>query len=165
MAAPSARPRAAAPAAVRVRGRRPAPRPRCSAASQPSAPPPPPPPPLRAWPAARSWSEVALSKLLDTAEDVALIARRTLAPAYSRDLRADATQDGALALGSSRPVVLILGAGWAAHSLMKVIDTDLFEARRATRFCAAMACLGPAGSPRADLGCAAPRCRRAALCR
>jgi NADH:ubiquinone reductase (non-electrogenic) len=98
---------------------------RC-AASPPASPPP---PPLRTWPSPRSWNAVALSKLLDTVEDVALIARRTLAPNYSTSLRAEAGTDGggALDLRSSRPVVLILGSGWAAHSLMKVIDTDAFE--------------------------------------
>ena len=87
-----------------------------------------PPPPLQSWPAPRSWSEVALSKLLDTLEDVALIARRTVAPNYTSSLRAEGSlAEGGLSLASSRPVVLILGSGWAAHSLMKVVDTDAFE--------------------------------------
>ena len=85
------------------------------------------PPPLRSWPAPRSWNDVALSKLADTLEDVALIARRTLAPNYSSSLRAEAEGGGALALRSNRPTVLIIGSGWAAHSLMKVVDTDAFE--------------------------------------
>ena len=85
------------------------------------------PPPLRSWPAPRSWNDVALSKLADTLEDVALIARRTLAPNYSSSLRAEAEGGGALSLRSNRPTVLIIGSGWAAHSLMKVVDTDAFE--------------------------------------
>jgi hypothetical protein len=32
-----------------------------------------------AWPAKRSWAEVALTKAVDTVEDVAVIARRTFA--------------------------------------------------------------------------------------
>ena len=84
------------------------------------------PPPLRSWPAPRSWTDVALSKLADTVEDVALIARRTLAPNYRSSLRAEA-EGGALSLRSNRPTVLIVGSGWAAHSLMKVVDTDAFE--------------------------------------
>ena len=98
---------------------------RCAASTSP----PTPPPPLRAWPTPRSWNAVALSKLLDTVEDVALITRRTLSPTYSTSLRAEAAPDGAagLDLRSTRPVVLILGSGWAAHSMMKVLDTDAFE--------------------------------------
>lgn len=82
------------------------------------------------WPEARPWTFVALSKFVDTVEDVALIARRTLVPNYSSDLQL-APPGGAeetLDLRSKRrPVVLVLGSGWAAHSLIKVIDTDAYE--------------------------------------
>ena len=112
---------AAPPRLPRLPARRPCPRrvtrTRCASTT---------PPPLRSWPAPRSWSDVALSKLADTLEDVALIARRTLAPNYVSSLRAEAEGD-ALSLRSNRPTVLIIGSGWAAHSLMKVVDTDAFE--------------------------------------
>ena len=86
-----------------------------------------PPPPTGSWPEERPWAAVALSKALDTAGDVALIARRTLLPTYSSDLDSSVA-DGSLELRSRRrPVVLILGSGWAAHSLIKVVDTDTYE--------------------------------------
>lgn len=30
-------------------------------------------------------------------------------------------------LQKTKPVVLLLGSGWGAHSCMKVIDTDIFD--------------------------------------
>ncbi|KAF8058293.1 SPAC3A11.07 [Scenedesmus sp. PABB004] len=107
--------------------------------ARPAAPQPPPPQPQPepaeplelAWPKPRGWAEVALGKLLDTAEDVAVIARRTLkdslpgAEVIDRLFRRESS--GALKLVARKPVVLVLGTGWGAHSLIKVIDVDAYE--------------------------------------
>ena len=120
--APAAQPRLAAGLRLRAapasRRRTPT---RCTAEVTPPA-------PLGAWPKPRSWEAVAASKVADLVEDVLLIARRTLFPRYA-SLSADAAlTEGALGLRSSgRPVVLVLGSGWAAHAFIKVIDTDAFE--------------------------------------
>lgn len=135
-----------------------------------------------AWPAKRSWAEVALTKAVDTVEDVAVIARRT----FAKDLQGwvseffwvcvcvwsetqqrntspgcltisaegnipqtlyiqlsmrhvlcvscrvvcrqsmidglfrQSKSSGRLTLVAKKPVVLVLGTGWGAHSLVKV---------------------------------------------
>eukprot|EP00878_Enallax_costatus_P005917 GHUV01006208.1.p1 GENE.GHUV01006208.1~~GHUV01006208.1.p1 ORF type:complete len:338 (+),score=70.72 GHUV01006208.1:311-1324(+) len=83
------------------------------------------------WPKPRGWAEVALSKFIDTGEDIAVIARRTFNNAVPSPEALDQlfkrTSSGALKLKSKKPVVLVLGTGWGAHSLAKVIDVDLFE--------------------------------------
>jgi len=73
---------------------------------------------------------LVLEKVLDTCEDVALHARRNL-------FRPAVTNGGRAGLASwseewscpadSRPRVLVLGSGWAAHAFIKVIDTERFR--------------------------------------
>ena len=55
-----------------------------------------------------------LEKTLDTLDDLAVILRRTL------PLSARPSPRG-------RPRVLVLGSGWSAHALLKVVDTSRFE--------------------------------------
>lgn len=85
-----------------------------------------------AWPAKRSWAEVVLTKAVDTVEDIAVIARRTFVKELPGQAMIDglfrqSKSSGRLKLQSKKPVVLVLGTGWGAHSLVKVIDTDAFE--------------------------------------
>lgn len=86
-------------------------------------------PPKSPWPPKRSWVALVSDKLADTAGDVALIARRTVLPLPTRSAADDVVRDkgGRLRLLAKKPVVLVLGSGWGAHSLIKVIDTDAFE--------------------------------------
>lgn len=37
------------------------------------------------------------------------------------------TDNGRLSLVKRKPVILLLGSGWGAHSLMKVVDTDTYD--------------------------------------
>ncbi|KAK9915294.1 hypothetical protein WJX75_007230 [Coccomyxa subellipsoidea] len=111
--------------------------------SRPGGSPPPDPeddpgaPHFEQWPAQRSFSEVVMDKTMDTLGDLSLIARRTLRelPRSSRiraqlrrmSNRGAGAEDTPLALKSDKPIILVLGSGWGAHSLIKVIDTDKFE--------------------------------------
>eukprot|EP00882_Tetradesmus_deserticola_P001020 GHRQ01001105.1.p1 GENE.GHRQ01001105.1~~GHRQ01001105.1.p1 ORF type:complete len:649 (+),score=345.14 GHRQ01001105.1:241-2187(+) len=86
-----------------------------------------------AWPAPRPWAEVFLSKVVDTVEDVGVIARRTFnksvpgIEAIDRLFRAGKGGRLQLKKETQKPVVLVLGTGWGAHSLVKVIDVEQFE--------------------------------------
>jgi hypothetical protein len=76
-----------------------------------------PPAPARQWPAERSFGEVALSKLGDTAQDIWVIANRSLLPLPTRE-KFRARQGGQItrpAAEAEKPVLLILGFGWGAH--------------------------------------------------
>jgi NADH:ubiquinone reductase (non-electrogenic) len=89
-----------------------------------------PPPVVLPWPKKRGWAAVAYEKLADTADDILLMARRGAeAPARGAVDRLVRGRDGTLMLNRrDKPVVLILGTGWGAHALAKVIDTDVYEA-------------------------------------
>jgi len=67
--------------------------------------------------------DTLITRALDTVEDAYLMARR--APAKVIDSRDSlvAWQDPV----DSRPRVLIIGSGWAAHALVKTIDADLYR--------------------------------------
>jgi NADH:ubiquinone reductase (non-electrogenic) len=105
-------------------------------AAPPSPTPSPPPPPTpeeeaaAAWPPPRPSLAVALDKAAATADDIALILRRTLSPGSGPRVRSTSSgADGTTTtLRSTKPVVLVLGAGWAAHALLKVIDHTRFDA-------------------------------------
>jgi hypothetical protein len=76
-----------------------------------------PPAPARQWPEERSFGEVALSKLGDTAQDIWVIANRSLLPLPTRE-KFRARQGGEItrpAAEAEKPVLLILGFGWGAH--------------------------------------------------
>lgn len=83
---------------------------------------PPPPPPLNEWPKQRSFTETVLGKVGDTLGDVSLITRRTLFPVANQlEEVSDATGGGPLQFESrcAKPVILVLGSGWAAHAFIK----------------------------------------------
>ena len=61
---------------------------------------------------------------------LATIILQPLTPLPPPCLRLIASVKGNLQLkreARGRPVVLVLGSGWAAHSCIKVIDTDKFD--------------------------------------
>eukprot|EP00877_Chromochloris_zofingiensis_P010276 jgi/Chrzof1/5501/Cz16g05180.t1 len=81
------------------------------------------------WPQQRSFAEVLLDKSLDTVGDVLMHAKRSfeeLPTTRAIDLLVR-KKDGTFKLKAKKPVVLVLGTGWGAHSLIKVMDTDAFE--------------------------------------
>lgn len=81
------------------------------------------------WPKKRDWASVFMEKVADTVDDIYLMARRGAeAPARNAVDRLVRMKDGRMKLNKQdKPVVLVLGTGWGAHSLIKVIDTDLYE--------------------------------------
>lgn len=89
-----------------------------------------PPPPLNEWPPQRSFAETALGKVGDTLGDVGLITRRTLFPVATEldEIGETGPTGGRLQFESrrSRPVILVLGSGWAAHAFMKARHAAAF---------------------------------------
>ncbi|KAK9844058.1 hypothetical protein WJX81_003133 [Elliptochloris bilobata] len=95
------------------------------------------------WPQQRSFMQVVMDKAGDTVQDLLLIMRRTLLPSPSRSrLRAlvrksrsvaararggDEAAETPTLLRAKKPIVLVLGSGWAAHALIKVIDVERYE--------------------------------------
>ena len=63
-----------------------------------------------------SAAGLLLDRALDSIEDLALILRRALTPSPPPPSSAE-----------QRPRVLVLGSGWSAHALLKVVDTRRFE--------------------------------------
>lgn len=57
--------------------------------------------------------DLLIDKALDTCEDIGLHMRRMLP--YNRSV------------ARIRPRVVVLGSGWGAHALLKVVDTELFD--------------------------------------
>lgn len=86
------------------------------------------------WPPKRPFAAVALDNLLDSVTDIGRHLRRMRAAEeqegkddalVSRMVPGDA---GRLRMAAgTKPVVLVLGSGWGAHSLIKVVDTDLYD--------------------------------------
>ncbi|KXZ46318.1 hypothetical protein GPECTOR_45g188 [Gonium pectorale] len=81
------------------------------------------------WPPKRAFAAIALDNLLDSVIDIGRHLRRMdvdegrlpqeqLVPGDSGRMRLRS---------SGKPVVLVLGSGWGAHSLIKVIDTDTYD--------------------------------------
>ena len=74
------------------------------------------------------------ANVVDTVEDVLIHLKRYLAPggvtglleAAQDALFAETTEGGVVRRGAKRRVVVV-GSGWAAHALIKIIDTDIFE--------------------------------------
>ena len=86
------------------------------------------------WPAEKEFGETIKSKLGDTLGDISLIAKRTLkklpngrsitAQMKKGMKRASNGDDSApISLQSNKPIVLVLGSGWGAHSLIKVASS------------------------------------------
>ena len=82
------------------------------------------------WPAEKEWADTIKSKLGDTLGDIGLIARRTLKRLPNRNRITAQVKQGMqranngdnsqpISLQSNKPIVLVLGSGWAAHSLIK----------------------------------------------
>jgi NADH dehydrogenase FAD-containing subunit len=72
---------------------------------------------------ALSTLDTIATRLLDTAEDALLLARRVKAePVGVIDCLA-AWDDAS----DTRPRVLVIGSGWAAHALVKIVDADLYR--------------------------------------
>jgi hypothetical protein len=76
-------------------------------------------PPVKpAWPEKRPFLPVLLDKTLDTVEDVALHARRSLLPLPTRERLQKLLVPGArgrLRFQAKKPIILVLGSGWGAH--------------------------------------------------
>ncbi|GLC47157.1 hypothetical protein PLESTB_001387100 [Pleodorina starrii] len=82
------------------------------------------------WPPQRAFAAVALDNLIDSVVDVGRHLRRmnveSEIPVQQEQLVPG--DGGRMRLRSStKPVVLVLGSGWGAHSLIKVIDTDMYD--------------------------------------
>ncbi|GAX78639.1 hypothetical protein CEUSTIGMA_g6077.t1 [Chlamydomonas eustigma] len=76
--------------------------------------------------------ELVLDQLVDSAVDVGRHLGRQLKGLPSTSVLDNLLkgEDGKLLMrrgGTGRPVVLILGTGWAAHSCVKVIDTEMYD--------------------------------------
>lgn len=84
------------------------------------------------WPPNRPFAAVALDNLLDSVTDIGRhLGRMDTATADGAGPSQEQLVpggDGRMRLRSStKPVVLVLGSGWGAHSLIKVIDTDTYD--------------------------------------
>lgn len=76
----------------------------------------------------RSWAAIAADKFIDSADDILTHLKRSIRELPSTTaLQRLRKQGEKLVLKADKPVVLVLGSGWGAHSLIKVIDTDDFE--------------------------------------
>ena len=75
----------------------------------------------------RSWGQILLDKIIDSVDDILMHLRRAFATKPMRGaLGPSRVEGGRISLCSEKPIVLILGSGWAAHAVIKVIDTDKF---------------------------------------
>jgi NADH:ubiquinone reductase (non-electrogenic) len=77
----------------------------------------------------RSWTSIFADQVIDSIDDIFTHAKRyvTSLPTTTALQRLTRREGGKLVLKSDKPVVLVLGSGWGAHSLLKVIDTDKYE--------------------------------------
>ncbi|KAI3438808.1 hypothetical protein D9Q98_001225 [Chlorella vulgaris] len=81
------------------------------------------------WPMKRGFVSVAWDQVAESAEDIGRHlnrAIRELPTTKAFDKLVGGGRGGKLRLQADKPVVLVLGSGWGAHSLMKVIDTDKY---------------------------------------
>lgn len=84
------------------------------------------------WPQKSSWIEIAWDQFKDSAEDIGRHLERAVkelpsTKAIDKLVKGGGKDGEGLRLQSEKPVVLLLGSGWGAHSIMKVIDTDTYE--------------------------------------
>ncbi|PNW83287.1 hypothetical protein CHLRE_05g232200v5 [Chlamydomonas reinhardtii] len=84
------------------------------------------------WPPQRPFAAIALDNLLDSVVDVGRHLGRMNVEADKLAMRQQEQlvpgDNGRMRLrASTKPVVLVLGSGWGAHSLIKVIDTDTYD--------------------------------------
>ncbi|KAL4421095.1 hypothetical protein ABPG77_009622 [Micractinium sp. CCAP 211/92] len=84
------------------------------------------------WPQQSGWIEIAWDQFKDSAEDIGRHLSRAVkelptTKAIDKLVKGGGKDGQGLRLQSEKPVVLLLGAGWGAHSIMKVIDTDTYE--------------------------------------
>ncbi|KAL6764238.1 hypothetical protein V8C86DRAFT_2478241 [Haematococcus lacustris] len=76
----------------------------------------------------RPFAQVALEQAVDTVTDVWRHATRQLAPLPSEVAALDKLVTGGDGqVVKVKPTLLLLGSGWGAHSLLKVIDTDVYD--------------------------------------
>lgn len=76
----------------------------------------------------RSWVAILSDKIIDAVDDVGLHFKRFVRDLPTTTALQRITRRGdRLVLEADKPVVLVLGSGWGAHSLIKVIDTDAYE--------------------------------------
>ena len=85
------------------------------------------PPAALPWPARRPWSAVAWDRAVDTADDVLAHVKRAVQELPTTLALTRKAAGGGVRLEAQKPVVLVLGSGWGAHSLIKVIDCDAFQ--------------------------------------
>jgi hypothetical protein len=64
--------------------------------------------------------QVLAQKLMDTGDDVMLHARRLLVKHEPSRGRLEKQADGTRLYVSNKPVILVLGYGWASHAFSKV---------------------------------------------
>lgn len=82
------------------------------------------------WPQKRPFLDMVWDNVIESAEDVGSHLKRSikkLPTTKAFDKMVGKGEEGRLRLQATKPVVLVLGSGWGAHSLMKVIDTDVYE--------------------------------------
>jgi NADH:ubiquinone reductase (non-electrogenic) len=77
----------------------------------------------------RSWTSIFADQVIDSFDDIFTHTKRYIAslPTTTALQRLTRREGGKLVLEADKPVVLVLGSGWGAHSLLKVIDTDKYE--------------------------------------
>lgn len=76
----------------------------------------------------RSWTAIAADQIVDSVDDILKHVKRQVADLPTTTALQKLTRRGdRLVLEADKPVVLVLGSGWGAHSLIKVIDTDKYE--------------------------------------
>lgn len=78
----------------------------------------------------RPWISIFLDNVIDSADDIGTHIKRQIRDLPTTTALQQLVRRGdqyVLERPSKKPVVLVLGSGWGAHSLIKVIDTDKFE--------------------------------------
>lgn len=89
-----------------------------------------PPPPPKPKAEIRPFPLIAIDQAMDTVSDVWRHAARQLVPPPS-DVMVELVEESGgkvrRAKPRKKPTVLVLGSGWGAHSLIKVIDTDVYD--------------------------------------
>ncbi|GIL85463.1 hypothetical protein Vretifemale_13975, partial [Volvox reticuliferus] len=84
------------------------------------------------WPPRRPFAAVALDQFIDSVGDVGRHLHRMVTEPEclikKQKEQLVPGENGRMRLrAATKPVVLVLGSGWGAHSLIKVIDTDMYD--------------------------------------